>query len=257
MIITANQISGAQFAVAVSTGNHRKRIDGQSKTSQAPSSKGQLLAPDALEEHAANAEEDDVEEQIETLRAGSVEEGDEWPVCFDDGVERTDAEKHGDEHYEAEEDVADLGKESSAPGIKCDGNDDDGPHDKGNLPRRKGEIGFGDVDAGLHLESDGVATTRETSQPAQRGHPARSIREHLLVFRWRKLTDPVILSARRRRHGSHLGQTGHHGRVRYGGGDKAPEDTCIAAIGEARRQRDEHKFPRRHVNSDETNRGPE
>lgn len=50
--------------------------------------------------------QDDVEEQVETLGSGSVEQGDERPIRFDDCVERANAEKHGDEHDEAEKDIA-------------------------------------------------------------------------------------------------------------------------------------------------------
>lgn len=86
-----------------------------------------------------------------------------------------------------------LWEKGGAPCVEDNGDNDDSPHDEGNLPRCEGEVGVGHVNAGLHLEGDGIATTCETGEPAKSCHPARRIREDLLILGRREFTNPVLL----------------------------------------------------------------
>lgn len=101
-------------------------------------------------------------------------------------------------HYDKEsKDMTDqtgcfqLWEEGSAPGVEGNGNDDDGPHEEGDLPGCEGKIRHGNVDAGLDLVCHSVATAGETREPSQGCHPARGVGEDFLVAGRRKLADPI------------------------------------------------------------------
>lgn len=126
-----------------------------------------------------------------------------------------------------------------------------------DLPAGEDQIRVRDVDTDAHKVGADIHAAGKTGDPPQTSHPARRIAGLLLPPSRRELGDPVVLPARRGAHAGHLGEREDDGGVAEDGADKGPEEAAVARRRDRGRHGDDDELPRRHVNGDEAEGGPE
>ncbi|KAK8011587.1 hypothetical protein PG990_010552 [Apiospora arundinis] len=100
----------------------------------------------------------------------------------------------------------------------------------------------------LDLGAANVRTGCDDRLPSKDAHPPHRVAQELLVLPRGKFRHPVILAARRRGHGGHLG----HGQVDEGEADPGdeihPDIASSPAVGQPNDAKTEDGFPRLHKN---------